>query len=314
MFLRLLLSTLMALPLHGMQPQSQVQPPIAKVPETVETLDPQSTIVAFDLDEVVLNGREAGYTKWATEHPQFSKAMQEVKTAYKNVDKVTEAIIQAHPEMKELAEEFKKPIINANTKDITEIVSKPEYKQWLTEHPQFNKAIEEAKKILKLSDAHAIINKAVEEHPEMKELGEEFKKVIITAPQIQGTIDIIHALAKKGYGIVAASNMTESTYKSMVDNKVLPAEFTKEFFFVSVIDANKKSDGSYYEKPAIEYYENLLKYIESKRPGKFKTVIFTDDKKANADGAAATGKIKAIHFVTPAQFKSELQKLGVAIE
>lgn len=239
MFKKLLLLILSTLQLHGMQ-QCPIQTSGIKTQEIVKPLDPQSTIIAFDLDEVVLTGREAGYTKWAKEHPQFGKAIEEVKKTYK------------------------------------------------------------------LSDAHAIINKAVEEHPEMKELGEEFKKVIITAPQIQGTSDIIHALAKKGYGIIAASNMTESTYKSMIDNKVLPVEFTKEFYFVAT--------SSGYEKPFIEYYQNLLKYIESKYPGKFKTVIFTDDKEANAKGAAATNKIKAIHFLNPAQFKQELQKLGVAIE
>lgn len=247
MFIKLLVPLLCILPLHAMQQENHMHETHIMHAKTTK-LDPKSTIIAFDIDEVIITGREAGYEKWLKEQPQFSNYIEAVKKNYK------------------------------------------------------------------LTDAHTIINKVAEEHPELKSLAEEFKKVIITAPQITGTIEIIHQLVKNGYTVVTASNMTTSTYQSLVDEKVLPAEFNKEFFFVQTHPFNQKSDGSYYKKPAKEYYQNLIKYVECEYPCRFKNRIFTDDKLENAQAAAAAGTINAIHFINPNQCKEELKKLGVAIE
>ena len=142
---------------------------------------------------------------------------------------------------------------------------------------------------------------------------QEFKKVLIAAPQIEGTTQIVHKLRNKGYTVVAASNMTTSTYQSMMENKVLPEEFTKDFFFVATNPLNKKADGKYYEKPSKEYYQNLITYINEKYPGKFKTFIFTDDKLENAQGAKQVAPIKSIHFQNPEQLLNDLKCLGISI-
>lgn len=213
--------------------------------------------------------------------------------------------------------EFLDPESTAVTFDIDKVIvdnREETYTDWLQEekHAQFAKYLEEAKKT-GLFDAHALINKVVEDHPDQKILADEFKKIIITATPIKGMAELIEQLHKKGYTVLIASNMTTSTYESMVENKVLPKEFTKDYFFVQTDPLNKKSDGSYHKKPETKYYENLLVYLEAKFPGKFKIVIFTDDKLINSQGAADTGKIKAIHFITPDQFKQALQKLGVMV-
>lgn len=152
-------------------------------------------------------------------------------------------------------------------------------------------------------------------NPNLFAEGEEFKKVIITAPRIKGTVHIIHRLKEKGYGIISASNMTTSTYQSMVENHVLPKAFTKDFYFVATNPLNKKADGTFYEKPAPEYYQNLVAYINSKFPGVYKNIIFTDDKEVNVLGAQGIkGIYKSIHFINPEQFKQELIKSGVCLD
>src|ERR1700730_7329526 len=70
--------------LHGMQ---QPQCPSTLVTQkVVKLLDPKTTIIAFDIDEVILMGREAGYKKWLEGHAQFAQAIGEVKKTYKLMD------------------------------------------------------------------------------------------------------------------------------------------------------------------------------------------------------------------------------------
>lgn len=228
--------------------QSSQSPERCRPQNISKRLEPSKTIIAFDLDEVVLTGREPGYKKWIENNPDLGQAIGTIKKKYN------------------------------------------------------------------LSDATAIINKTAEEYPNLKEKALEFQRVVITAPQIQGTAQILQKLSKKGYGIVAASNMTTSTYQGMVDNKTLPEQFSKNFFFVATNELNKKSDGTYFEKPSPEYYQNLLTYINQKYPGKYIHVLFTDDKEANAEGAKKVPGLISIHFKNPEQLAQDLKNLGVDLD
>lgn len=230
----------------AMQPSKS--PERCKLQYISKKLESSQTIIAFDLDEVVLTGREPGYKKWIENNPDLGQAIGTIKKKYN------------------------------------------------------------------LSDATAIINKTAEEYPNLKEKALEFQKVVITAPRIHGTEQILEKLSKKGYGIVAASNMTTSTYQGIIDNKTLPEQFTKNFFFVATNELNKKPDGTYFEKPSPEYYQNLLTYINQKYPRKYIHVIFIDDKEANAEGAKKVPGIMSIQFKNPEQLLKDLQQLGIDID
>ncbi len=218
-----------------------------KPPITSKKLEPNKTIIAFDIDEVVLAGREAGY------------------------------------------------------------------KKWLANNPDLAQAIDQTKKKFNLTDATAIINKTAQEFPALKEKAQEFQKIVVSAPRITGTAEILKKLEQKGYGIVAASNMTTSTYQAMVNNGTLPPQFSNDFFFVATNELNKKPDGTYFEKPSLEYYQNLGVYINQKYPGKYVYRLFTDDKEKNAQGAQKAGLI-SIHFKNAEQLLEELKELNIDIE
>lgn len=210
-------------------------------------LEPSKTLIAFDLDEVVILGRETGYKKWLKNNPDVAHAIDEVKKKYK------------------------------------------------------------------LFDATPVLDKAAQDHPALRHKLAEFRKVLVTGTPIPGTVNIINTLSKKGYGIIAASNMTSSTYARLVDNKTLPPEFTKDFYFDATNELNKKPDGSYYEKPTVHYYKNLLSYINQKYPGKFTQVVFIDDELVNIKGAAKVNGIIGIHFTSPEQLLKDLRMRGVEI-
>ena len=210
-------------------------------------LDPSTTLFAFDLDEVVLTGRERGY------------------------------------------------------------------KQWLANNPDLGNAISEVKKKYNLSDASTIISTAARDYPHLKEKAFEFQKVVVTAPQIKGTVEIINQLKDRKYIIIGASNMTTSTYQAMVDNQTLPAQFSRDIFFVATNPLNKKSDGTYHEKPSKDYYLNLKQYVKQHFPH-IQTIVFTDDKLKNANGAQNIPGIMSIHFKNPEQLKEELSRLGIKLK
>ena len=157
MIKQIIVSTLIPFSVSAMRPAQY--PHKAKIHSVNKKIDHSKTIFAFDLDEVVLTGREPGY------------------------------------------------------------------KQWIANNPDLGKAIGEVKKKYNLSDASEIISTTARDYPHLKEKAEEFQKVVVTAPQIKGTVDIIHQLKNNGYAIIGASNMTTSTYQAMVDNKTLPSYY-----------------------------------------------------------------------------------------
>lgn len=219
----------------------------ARVHSVNKKIDPSTTLFAFDLDGVVLSGREVAYEKW------------------------------------------------------------------LTDNWDFNEAIHEAKKKDNLSDSGMLIKRVIEKYPYLKAKSLQFQKVIFTAPQIDGTKKIIADIDQKGYKVIAASNMTTTTYQAMVDNKTLPAQFSRDIFFVATNPLNKKADGKYYEKPDQEYYLNLKRYIKTHYPN-IETIIFMDDKIKNALGAQNIPGIISIHFKNPDQLKDELKTLGMNLK
>lgn len=211
------------------------------------TLDPRTTIIAFDLDEVVVNGREKRYKDYIAGEPELAKAMGQVSKQYKT------------------------------------------------------------------ADAGVILSETLRQYPQLQPKIDKFAQLVIYAPQIPGTFDIITDLVKKGYSIVAASNMTPSTYQAMVENKVLPPQFSHDFFFVPLNKLNKKPDGTHFQKPEVEYYQNLVTYINQTYPGKFTHYIFTDDKLANAQGAQKVPGLISIQFKNPQQLRADLRVAGVDI-
>lgn len=244
MIKQIILSVLIPFSLMAMKPAQY--PCKAQIHSVNKKLDPSTTLFAFDLDEVVLTGREPGY------------------------------------------------------------------KQWIANNPDLGKAIGEVKKKYNLSDASEIISTTARDYPHLKEKAEEFQKVVVTAPQIKGTVNIIHQLKNNGYAIIGASNMTTSTYQAMVDNKTLPTHFSRDIFFVATNPLNKKIDGTYYEKPSREYYLNLKEYVKKHFPH-IQTIVFTDDKLENANGAQNISGIISIHFKNPEQLRSDLKTLGIEI-
>jgi len=204
----------------------------------------EDTIFAFDIDEVLLTGREHKIKKWMEGHKEFASKLREFP-----LDKPMDAVTEKYPE---LAEQL-----------------------------------------------------------------EEFKGVVIDALPILGTIGIVRDLAAGGYPALAASNMTTSTYLSLIENGKLPTKyFSKDYFFVNTDPSNKKENGKFYQKPDVEYYDHLVGYINKQRnehhnqPVKKENVIFIDDKIENVEGAKKAG-LTAIHFTNPKQLRNELVCLDI---
>jgi FMN phosphatase YigB (HAD superfamily) len=244
MIKQIIVSTLIPFSVLAMRPAQY--PHKAKIHSVNKKIDLSKTIFAFDLDEVVLIGREEAYKKWLADNWDFADAINEVKIKYN------------------------------------------------------------------LSDAGDIIHHVVQRYPYLQEKAQQFQNVIFKASVIPGTIKIIDALHKKGYGIIAASNMTTTTYQAMVDNGTLPTQFSRDIFFVATNPLNKKADGKYHEKPNQEYYLNLKRYIKTHYPTN-ETVIFMDDKLKNALGAQNIPGIISIHFKSPEQLRADLIAMGIEI-
>ncbi len=188
------------------------------------------------------------------------------------------------------------------------------YQQWLKGHPELAAKMNEIKVKYKLADLAPIMEAVKKEHPSLSKEADEFQKLVTTADPMPGMANLIEKLTKKGYSIITASNMTQSTYRAMVANKSLPPAFTTDFFFVQVHPYNLKPDKTtYYKKPDREYFENLKRYIADHRPNHYKNYVFTDDKPENVTGAQAAG-LTAILFKNTEQFENELQAHGVLIE
>jgi FMN phosphatase YigB (HAD superfamily) len=246
-FLRLGITPIFLLSLYGAPACPIEQFQLSQQRLTRPTVAPSRTIVAFDIDEVLLNGREKNFTEWITKHLEFAQALDSIKKKHQ------------------------------------------------------------------LHEAMEMINKVAEEYPEFAEQAREFKHLVISAPPIRGTWEIVKELAEQGYTLVSASNMTSTTYEAMVKEGSLPEEFQDDFYFVSTVPLNKKPEGGYYKKPDIEYYQNLKRYIEQKYPDRFTHIIFIDDKADNVKGAEAA-QLKAIQFTSPQQLRHDLARLGVPLE
>lgn len=207
---------------------------------------PKKIVIAFDLDETVITGREDSYEMWFALHQEYYTAFNEAKIKYKLYDTI---------------ETVDAMIMNALDK---------------------------------------------EEHMFLKEL----RQSLLTGTLIPGTVEIIKVLREQGYIIVPATNMGKKTYLTLLNQKVLPEDyFTKGFFFAVTKKCNKKEDGTYHKKPEKEFFENLKSYIRKKCDFEFETIVFIDDKQANAHGAREAGII-GLHFTSPAQLKVDLENLG----
>jgi len=107
--------------------------------------------------------------------------------------------------------------------------------------------------------------------------------------------------------------MAKGTYGTLVQNQVLPEIFSPEIYFVKTKKSNKKADGSYYEKPDLEYFINLKKYIQKKYPDKrFEHIVFIDDKEKNVKVAREAGLI-AIHYKNSQQLRESLVQIGIIV-
>jgi len=72
-------------------------------------LDPKTTIIAWDVDGVLLKDRILESKTWLDEHQELAKAMDKVKKKYKLNDTITilEAVAIDYPELESLARKFK---------------------------------------------------------------------------------------------------------------------------------------------------------------------------------------------------------------
>lgn len=218
-----------------------------------KNFNPSNTIIATDLDEVVIFGRESGSKWW------FANLL----------------------------------------------------------HPSrllFGYKIKSAQDKYALHDAFQSIDKVVEDHPSYKDLAEEYKKVLIKGTVNKKTIRLYNSLKEQGFTIIPASNITKGVYKSLVTNKVLPSSlFSTDTYFIKTKKCNKKSDGSYFKKPNVQYFKNLQDYIQKKLEQPFEHIIFIDDKKENVQGAKKAGII-ALHFKNPKQLQRKLEKkMGITL-
>jgi len=114
---------------------------------------------------------------------------------------------------------------------------------------------------------------------------------------IADTVDILHQIrASKKYKLYALTNWSEQTFPWALNN----FEFLHWFEGI-VVSGHEKT-----RKPFPEFYQILLDRYQID-PSK---AIFIDDVHRNIIGGQAAG-ISGIHFQSPGQLKSELQKLGV---
>jgi 2-haloacid dehalogenase len=116
---------------------------------------------------------------------------------------------------------------------------------------------------------------------------------------IPGTVEIFKTLREsKTHKLYALTNWSEQTFPWAQEN--FPFLHWFEGIAVSGIEKSRK--------PFPEFYKILLdRYqIDPSR------AVFIDDSHRNVLGGEAVG-IRGIHFQSPAQLKSELQKLGVQL-
>lgn len=82
---------------------------MAMQPVALPPLDPQTTIIAWDVDGVLLKDRTKENKKWLAEHPEFMQAMDAVKKKHKLADTIDiiDAVAKDFPHFAKQAQEFK---------------------------------------------------------------------------------------------------------------------------------------------------------------------------------------------------------------
>jgi len=114
---------------------------------------------------------------------------------------------------------------------------------------------------------------------------------------IQGTVDIFKQLKDSGrYKIYALTNWSAETFPIAVE----------KFDFLNWFDGVVVSGTEGMRKPAPEFYQLLLNRYNARADES----LFIDDNYRNVVAAENLG-IQSIHFISPEQLKTELQKRGV---
>ena len=114
---------------------------------------------------------------------------------------------------------------------------------------------------------------------------------------IQGTVDIFKQLKDSGrYKIYALTNWSAETFPIAVE----------KFDFLNWFDGVVVSGTERMRKPAPEFYQLLLNRYNARADES----LFIDDNYRNVVAAENLG-IQSIHFISPEQLKTELQKRGV---
>lgn len=85
------------------------QQPVQAAQLEPKKLDPHTTIIAWDVDGVLLKDRTRENKKWLAEHLQFAQAMDSSKKKHKLSDTIDiiNAVAQDFPNLAKQAEEFK---------------------------------------------------------------------------------------------------------------------------------------------------------------------------------------------------------------
>lgn len=116
---------------------------------------------------------------------------------------------------------------------------------------------------------------------------------------ISGTVDILQAIRdSKKYRLYALTNWSAESFPWAFDN----FEFLKWFEGIAVSGVEKT------RKPFPDFYQILLDRYKI-NPSE---AVFIDDSHRNVLGGEALG-IKGIHFQSPEQLKSELEKNGISL-
>lgn len=113
---------------------------------------------------------------------------------------------------------------------------------------------------------------------------------------LEGTVEIMKRLKEAGYRLYGLSNWSAETFPLM----------RHKFEFFNLLDDIVISGDVGMIKPEPEIFEHILERI-GKPAG---ACLFIDDAKANVEQARKMG-IVTIHFQSPAQLETELQRLGV---
>jgi FMN phosphatase YigB (HAD superfamily) len=191
--------------------------------------------------------------------------------------------------------------------------------EWIKHHHALAVACGDIKKRYGLKDAVLILNQLIQDYPELNEDAEVYKEVLSTMtpfPQVNGIVDTLNSA---GYAVIAATNMTEGSYKGLARKQYLSAAFSAEKFFTQTNPLNlkpiteDKAGEPYYAKPHEVYFKNLICYCNEQFkdafPAGIQHIIFIDDTLKNVEGAQNIALFTALHFTDAQQLKADLSTL-----